>query len=532
MIIGLDTVRTNLVFGYDANDKSYRFYKGEPTTNLIPSPSINSLPTYGNWWGTYNTNQYCGNNGCNQYWDIPAISNITNNIVTTVSAHPIRTYDVINPQTTGGGVIAGDHYFAKVLSSTQFTLHAYNSSQDGSQGYINPVTGTYKVYDSVALDQRISINSTNFPTKWFGAPHMANSGLVKEIRRNGFKNPYTNELSDCMRLHVTRPVGVDGMAYGVDTTVVVGIPATTSFWYRSVTATAVGKSVSFSHYNYGNPGGADSFGSSFTLGEIGEWKKFSFTFTPSRDTLISYWFPQGDYVYDLDIANIQIEQKSHSTQFVTGSRGQTNSLIDLKRNATIDLSNVSFSSSAHPAFDGTDDYITAGNISQTNFGLDNFTLECIIKIDENIVVGASYYKGIITKKGSGGYDAGFGIYFNTGQGRFLWSTANGSTSSEIWSSNTWNQLKGKYAHIVMIRQNGITNNGCFYINGVYESISSSATILNVDNSYNLTIGGSSSLYGPYFFHGEIPVAKIYNKALSVDEVLKNYNSYKNRFNIG
>ena len=82
------------------------------------------------------------------------LSNITNNIVTLSSiGTPIYTYDVLNPQTTGGGVTAGTQYFIKKLSGTTFSLHAYNSSQDGSQGYINPSTGNYKVYDSIANDE-------------------------------------------------------------------------------------------------------------------------------------------------------------------------------------------------------------------------------------------------------------------------------------------------------------------------------------------------------------------------------------------
>jgi hypothetical protein len=182
-------------------------------------------------------------------------------------------------------------------------------------------------------------------------------------------------------------------------------------------------------------------------------------------------------------------------------------------------------------FDGTDDYISAGDTSVTDFGLNDFTIECIVKIDSNIPVSTGYYKGIVMKKGAGGTEAGFGLYFNTGYGKFLWSTANGSSNSEIFSTNTWNSLKGSYAHVVMVRQNGATNNGHFYINGVYESLSSAATVLNVNNDYNLTIGASSTLYSPYFFLGQIPVAKIYNRALTSQEVKQNYQQYKTRFNL-
>jgi len=134
----------------------------EPTINLVPgSNGVNSYPSFGNTHGTYNVNQYNNNN----YFSIGTIDNITNNIVTLASVGTvINTYDVLNPQTTGGGVTGGTSYFIKKINSTQFTIHAYNNSQDGSQGYINPSTGNYKVYDSIANDERVTISLSGFPT--------------------------------------------------------------------------------------------------------------------------------------------------------------------------------------------------------------------------------------------------------------------------------------------------------------------------------------------------------------------------------
>jgi hypothetical protein len=234
------------------------------------------------------------------------------------------------------------------------------------------------------------------------------------------------------------------------------------------------------------------------------------------------------------ISDWQVEaSKQYPTPYVGagGTRSATQGLLPLVGTPTINLSNVSFDSNAQITFDGTDDYISAGDTSVTDFGTGNFTVECIVKIDNSIPVDNGYYKGIVTKKGAGGADAGFGIYFNTGYGKFLWSTANGSSNSEIFTTNTWNSLKGSYAHVVMVRQSGATNNGHFYINGIYESISSAATVLNVNNDYNLTIGASSTLYSVYYFLGQIPVTKIYNRALSTGEVRQNYLHYKTRFNL-
>jgi hypothetical protein len=219
-------VTSGSVFAFDTADV-INSYKGEPTTNLIPSPGLNAYPTYGNGWSTYNTNQYCGNNGCAVYWDIPAITYVSENIITTATDHPIRSFDVIRPETTGGGVTAGTDYVAKKITNTQFSLHAYNSSQDGSQGYTNPATGNFKVHDSYWLNEKVPVNATSFPTKWWGAPHLPNSAIVKEIIPNGFTQ-VDGRKTDCIRLHWFRSDATDGMAYGVDAPIealMIGLPA-------------------------------------------------------------------------------------------------------------------------------------------------------------------------------------------------------------------------------------------------------------------------------------------------------------------
>ena len=48
---------------------------------------------------------------------------------------------------------------------------------------------------------------------------------------------------------------------------------------------------------------------------------------------------------------------------------------------------------------------------------------------------------------------------------------------------------------------------------------------------NLNAVGRESEGSGYWFLGDIPRASIYNKVFSSEEVLQNYNAYKNRFNI-
>ena len=48
-------VSSGLIFAFDSAD-FFNSYRGEPTVNTIPSPQVNSYPTFGNGWASYNTN--------------------------------------------------------------------------------------------------------------------------------------------------------------------------------------------------------------------------------------------------------------------------------------------------------------------------------------------------------------------------------------------------------------------------------------------------------------------------------------------
>lgn len=305
-------------------------FPGEPTTNIVPSPTNNGRFTTSNTWSTYNTNHYNGG----AFFSIGTISSVSNNIVTTSSAHTLLSFDVMRPQTTGGGLTANTDYVVKRISSTEFSLHSYNSSQDGSQGYTNTATGFFKVHDAYATDTRISVNSTDFPTMWWGAPHLPNSGLIKEIVPNGGIVSGTN----CMRLHVYRGDGVvDGMAYGVYPHVTVGDVITVSVYVRTTNNNGVGKNLGLSTYfGPGQPGP----GGSINMGAVGVWQRAVYTWTaPATYDFILYWWPEGSSsIYSIDMADLQVEinKGGRATTFTTGTRGATpetgGGMLDLSGN--------------------------------------------------------------------------------------------------------------------------------------------------------------------------------------------------------
>lgn len=504
MYTGPNLTNDNLVFGYDTgygvadNGVETRFYKGEPTTNILPYPEKNGRFTTDNQWGSYNTNQYNSNTD----FDIGTIGSVSNNIVTLSSVgHVIRSFDVLNPATTGGGVTAGTNYVIKKISSTTFSLHAYNSSQNGSQGYINPDTGFFKVHDAYANDTRVSISASGFPEMWHGAPHLPNSGLIKEIVPNGGYVKGTN----CMRFNVYRGDNVvDGMAYSVYTPVTQGDVITVSYWMRPTNSLGHGKSLTYSTY-FGS--GNEAYGSSTTVNSDGEWQHVVHQWTASVTVnFYSYFFPSGSTdKYAIDIADMQVEvNRGHATPFTLTSRSNTAGLIDLKRTTDIDVSNVSFDSTGQPDFDGSNDNINFGNIAS----LQNLQLGAI-EIVYHRDASTGTYQMIFSDAGS---DLEVTYLGNTLQ-FYIGNSGISYTHS----------VTGKFFHLVGMWGTGYKK---LYLNG---SLVASGTNTGVDTgSRTRYVGGRGTSFP---FNGKIPVTKIYNTVLTIKEVVSNFNAYKNRFNI-
>ena len=502
---GPKKITDGLVLSFDASN--IISFRGEPTTNILPNPSNNGRFTSSNSWGTYNTNQYCGNNGCAQFWDIPSISSVSNNIITTSSPHQIRSFDVIKPQTTGGGVTAGVNYLAKKISPTQFSLHVYNGSQNGTQGYINPQTGGHKVHDSFWLDERVLVNSSNFPTKWFGDPHLPNSGLVKELVIGGGYEKNTNS----MRLHLSRADGVaDGMAYGVDTSVNQGDIVTVSFYYRTTVSNGAGKSVNWQTWFGGN----SAPNVSFTIGSIYEWRRFTHTWTASVTfSFIQYWFPQGSGdIYSFDIADIQVEKKPYATFFTTGTRGTTvatgGGWLDRSGNNNHGelVNGVSFNSDNFGSlqFDGVDDRVELSNTIGT---ISQYTISYWSKRDAENRMPISTINN--------------DFYW---YGDNSWRYVHGGVGGEYYYPRITSIPLGTWGYYTVV-YNG--SNVTIYRQGVYQGQQSTSG--NANFSSPLRIGWWSSNF--YAYLGNISSVSFYNRALTSSEVLQNFNATKSRYGL-
>ena len=240
-----------------------------------------------------------------------------------------------------------------------------------------------------------------------------------------------------------------------------------------------------------------------------EWQTFSGSFTANANSSKIAIGPRGqdssgltDIVY---IRNLQVEQKPHATPFVNGTRSATQGLLDRTGNTTIDLSNASFDSSAQMTFDGTDDIINTGLFSGRNPSTDPFTVEAVVR--SNVTSGNKIW-----------IDA-----TSNGSNQRFYSALIDSTSHAIgiqgsaWSDPVPSDTNWHHQVIVM---DGSTAKA--YNNG---ELASSKSYTSYTLAGGLNIGGRSG----YRWVGQIPIFKLYNKALTASEVLQNYNATKSRF---
>jgi hypothetical protein len=263
----------------------------------------------------------------------------------------------------------------------------------------------------------------------------------------------------------------------------------------------------------------------------GEWKRYSLT-AQTATTNPDLWWYLVDYRTNnefgrVEIRNWQIEVKSHATPFTTGTRSVSGSLIDLTRTTDIDLSNVSFDSNAQMTFDGTDDRATVADPGYPSSGTDPFTLEIIYKVP----TGATWYiNGSGTALiGRGSYQGSIGIFRASTEGNVkFWIRLDGGN---IYDPGVTGLSRDDYHHIVGTFDG--VDTAKIYHNGVFIAQEVNANNAGTFDAGGFNVGGGISFGGNFggYGEGEVPVSKLYNRALTASEIKSNFNAIKGRFNI-
>lgn len=164
-------------------------------------------------------------------------------------------------------------------------------------------------------------------------------------------------------------------------------------------------------------------------------------------------------------------------------------------------------------FDGGDDYTSLFSLNSTSSLAINFWFKTTSTNAVKVITGM--YNG-------GGADWWIGLLSNN-----TFNFSFGSPSkSDIASSMSVNDGLIRYASCVYDKN---INTILLYINGTLQSTGSTPSTVTQPGG-NLTIGRFGD-YDGYYWPGSIYNYKVYNRALSAQEILQNYNATKGRFGL-
>jgi len=262
---------------------------------------------------------------------------------------------------------------------------------------------------------------------------------------------------------------------------------------------------------------------------VGTWQRVSLIIDITADktpqdisAMYIYYdrFTQGEGIFTNFIITEHVTLPSSPVSYTSGTRSDTQSIIDRTGNTTIDLSNVSFDSNEQITLDGTNDYIDLG--SDVSISPDNQGWTTEYWFNTNSAGTLQHFNSAENDE----FNANWLAIYNSKLA--VWNRSPGywKYGDTIIQSNTWYQA-------VFICDSGGTNMR-FYINGKAEGGT------HVGNSWNATYSSLDVRYiGKYeyngghsrYFNGEIEAVKIYNRALTSAEVLQNFNATKSRFGL-
>ena len=244
------------------------------------------------------------------------------------------------------------------------------------------------------------------------------------------------------------------------------------------------------------------------------WQRVYHTFTTSsvvdlNSTYLSiYMYGHYSPRATVKVADVQFTWGDRPAQFSEAyERTSTQALLDLTNTSTIDLSNVTFDSGSQMSFDGSNGRINTDLFAGRNPSTDPFTIEAIVKSDTT-----SGNRMWIDATNNGSSQRLYCAHAAKGTATPMGIQGSG------WGSSVPHDTD--YHHYVIVMDGSVArlyNNGEAHSTKNYTSYQIQA----------FNIGGRST----YRWLGKIPIFKLYNRALTQDEVSRNYNATKDRFGL-
>ena len=228
---------------------------------------------------------------------------------------------------------------------------------------------------------------------------------------------------------------------------------------------------------------------------------------------------------NIDFANSKSYPGSGSVTVDT-VRGATGTLINPTYYSYDSATkSINFTRDSASVIGGYHTITLSGDLTSTNFLYNDHSMEVVAKINNFAPSNLNANEGGNCLISYQGYHSGI-IYSSTALRYELWngSSQTALSFSPIPSASTW-------FHLVATRSGSVTN---LYINGAFSASASYSTASGnpgVTNNFKFSNGNPST--GPYAYYTQsnVAVGRLYKKALSAAEVLKNFNAIRGRYGL-
>ena len=181
-------------------------------------------------------------------------------------------------------------------------------------------------------------------------------------------------------------------------------------------------------------------------------------------------------------------------------------------------------------FDGVDDELTITGVGISSWD-EPFTMEVWVYIPTGASwTTSSYISGIFSSKGSFGGTYGFGKFESDTVQKIRFQVRTDSSNFNANSNNSEDIARDTWHNFVGVWTG---TSAYLYHNGELESGPVTGTVGGVPDSTNLQIGYNVELGGGrgLYFEGQIAIANYFKKALTAQEVERNYKATKDIFGL-
>ena len=255
------------------------------------------------------------------------------------------------------------------------------------------------------------------------------------------------------------------------------------------------------------------------------WTRVSTTFTvpnegPNPVTLAPQAFRDGGNGR-FKLCWLMLEQNTFATPYVSGTRSDTQAVLDVTNRNTITATSLTYASNNTFSFDGSTSYLSTPYTQSTP---NIFTVEALINSTEHssdtnigkiILMSYGFYNGWI-----------FSLNGTTSLLQLRHHNFTNSTTSYNVASTTGLSLNTWY-HIAAT-DDGTTVK--LFVNG--SQVATTASAPSTTNSpMTLHVGAWPGAGSAVFFKGQIASSKVYTRALTAGEISHNFEAIRGRYGI-